>query len=69
MKNKDKARIYDLISYLVNEHRAKVKIEYDEITLYHPSIDHTHVRYNDSNIIDVLTKLVLKLDSVTEGEG
>ena len=62
MKNSKKARIWDLINYLVCEYKAKVEIAYDEITLYHPLIDHTHVRYNDSNIIEVLSNLCLQLD-------
>jgi len=61
VNNRKKALIWGLISHMVNDYKAKVMVEHDEITLYHPSIDHIHVRYDDNDIIDVLADLALKL--------
>lgn len=58
MKTSEKARIWDLINYLVCELDCKVLVKYDEFTVYHHSIDHTHVRWYDDIAVEQLTKLV-----------
>lgn len=57
MKNSEKARVWDLLNYLVSELGCTVAIKYDEFTVYHPSIDHTHVRWHDEIAVEQLLKL------------
>lgn len=68
MKNRDRTKIWELTEYLVFEQGATVTFNQDEITVEHPTYgpnpgDHTHRLIEDNNILDILTKIVLEVDT------
>ena len=71
MKNKEKARIWEITDYLISEHGAVVEFKYDEIRVTHPAfggpiMGHTHRQFNNENIVEVLNQVALEVDAYGE---
>lgn len=63
MTSSNKTQTFDCIQYLINECQAKVTIEYNEITVYHPKVDHIHARIDENvSMLDVLRDIIMMIE-------